>query len=148
MDWIGSHFVASDSTLCMIGGAPTYNTLMTPNILAGVTDYSSLFGAGNAADVLDRSSGLVPYDLGASMFTNHVTASSAAATFTLLKNGSSSGLAVSALSGHTGYFMSGPTDSVAFAKGDTCANEIQVVGTTGSTSITWVGAALLLTADT
>jgi hypothetical protein len=150
ISWIGAHFVATDPTQCMIGGAPS--TAPPPGgkfpvIPEGKTVYSSLFGAGNVYSTVYRSTGLFPYALRASKFTNHlILPSSAAATFTLLQNDSGSSLTASALSGHTGYFISAATEMVDFAVGDTCANQIMVTGDP-TTSVTWDGAALLLTAS-
>jgi hypothetical protein len=142
MDWIGAHFLATDTTLCMIGGTPTDSS--TETVAHGHTAYSSLFGAGNLGDDLTRSTGLFPYALTASKFTNFLTAAGlhGAATFTLLKNGSASALSVSSTEHTAGYFTDN-TDTVTFAVGDTCANQIVGTGQMGY-SVTWAGAALLL----
>lgn len=146
MYWIGAHLVATDSTQCMIGGTPAGGNI---SVDAGITYYTSLFGGGNYVQgSLPRTTGLFPYALSASNFTSYITATSSSgagsATFTVLKNGSASALAVSSSAGQTGYFTTANSDTVTFAQGDTCANQIVGTGGTG-TSVTWAGAAVLLT---
>jgi hypothetical protein len=105
--------------------------------------YTSLFGGGLPGSDLTRATGLFPYSLTASNYTNLlVDPTIGAATFTVLKNGSPSLLAVSSSAGQTGYFIDG-TDIVNFAVGDSCANQF----VTRQGSVTWVNAALLLQAD-
>jgi hypothetical protein len=133
----------------LIGGSPDL-----PQVIgSGETEYSSIFGGGNlggnSSTTIPRATGLFPYDLEASNYTNHVTGTDmsglGAATFTLLKNGSASGLAVSSSAGETGYIADN-LSVVDFAVGDTCANMIAVTSGTGS-SISWANAALLLEAS-
>jgi len=152
IDWIGAHFWATDSSLCMIGGSPDAPALVPdPRNPSESTYYSSLFGGGTIGPPAPRASGLFPYALNASKYTNHITDASqiphqAAATFTLLKNGAASALAVSATGGATGYFTDN-THSVDFAVGDTCANRIVLTSNLTNTYIAWAGAALLLEAS-
>ena len=123
----------------MIGGSGTRSVEFNK------TYFGSLFGGGALGEnTIPRATGLFPYALSASKFTNYVTVvfdGTSAATFTLLKNGASSGLAVSSGAGRTGYFMTSNVDHVNFDQGHTCAN--QVVGSAG-TSVTWASGALLL----
>lgn len=147
MDWIGSQFVPTNAGQSMIGGTPDQSQF---NIIdQGVTDYSSLFGGGNPGPSTlpeTRATGKFPFALTASTYTNHITDApgGGAATFTLLKNGSSSGLAATSGSGQTGYFTDNTAPGVNFAFGQTCANQIHATGGSGA-SITWDGAGLLLT---
>ena len=95
----------------------------------------------------DRATGMFPYALTASSYTNNLPCDqtqTASATFTLLIEGCASTLTICS-GGGSGYFID-YTDSVDFAAGQTCTNEIVVVGDTG-TYVTWAGAALLLRAD-
>jgi hypothetical protein len=139
VNWVGAHFVADNPALCMIGGSP--------GILAvegGGTYYSSLFGGGQLGTIVQRATGLCPYDLRASKFTNFLTAADpdCTVTFTLLKNGSASALAVSSSAGQSGYFVDN-SDSVCFVAGDTCANRVAVFSGEGGQTVTWAGAGLL-----
>jgi hypothetical protein len=126
----------------MIGGTPSAGT----GIGSEGTAYSPLFGGGNATSDTTRATGKFPFAVTASKYTNHITDApgGGAATFTLLKNGSASGLAASSGAGQTGYFTDNIAPGVYFAVGQTCANEI-VGGSSGS--VTWAGASLLLTAS-
>lgn len=135
MDWIGAHFLATNATLCMIGGSGGLG-----GGLGIGTFYTSLFGGGEPDDTISRTTGLFSYDLDASQFTNHlVELSPGAATFTLLRNGSAA-LSISTLPGQTGYITdNGSTD---YSVGDTCANQIVVT----QDSVKWVSATLLLQA--
>lgn len=144
MVWIGAHFLATDSALCMIGGSNGSSAA----IVSPATKYTSLFGGGtfdpSGTGGMARATGLFPYALTASHYTNHVTDAdmcSGVATFTLLKNGSASALAISS-GGHTGYITDN-TDTVGFAVDDTCANSIVMTSGTG-TYIDWASASLLL----
>ena len=123
----------------MIGGAAD-----SPTAIDIETDYCSLFGAGNPFRTdTPRATGLLPYSLTASNYTNHITSAgdnTGAATFTLLKNGNSV-LALSPSAGTTGYVSS--SETVSFAVGDTCAN--QLVQTTAP--VYWASGALLLQAS-
>jgi len=101
---------------------------------------ASLFGGGETGTTQGRATGLFPYALTASDYTNLLTESDGVATFTLLKCGSSALSIVS--SSQTGYIID--TDTVHFDVGDTCANQIAVAETGGS--VTWASAALLLEA--
>jgi hypothetical protein len=135
MDWIGAHFPAAGAASCMVGGSAG-----SPEMIIGTTNYSSLFGAGKIynGNLVARATGLFPYTLSATKFTNYRPGDqSGDATFTLLKNGSPSALAVSSTGG--GYWTDN-TDTVAFAVGDTCANEVE-----GAVPA-WAYGALLLTA--
>lgn len=132
--WIGSHFLAATTSLCMIGGAAP----MSGSPFG--TSHSSLFGGGNFFIPAERSTGLFPYALAASKFTNYVPTAGGAATFTLLINGSSS-LSASCSQTDTGFITD--TDSATVAVNDTCAN--QIVVTLGQ--LTWASATLLLNAS-
>jgi len=68
------------------------------------------------------------------------------ATITLLKNDATTSLAVSNPAGVTGIFTD-LIDTVDFAAGDTCANQIVALGTTGD-YVSWISAGLLLEAST
>lgn len=141
LSWIGAHFLPSNAGQCMIGGSnPT-----TASLGAG-TKYTSLFGGGETALTgtggLPRATGLFPYALQASNFTNHISEAgpTGVATFTLLKN-CTSALSITTSAGETGFITdAGP---LSFDLGDTCANQITV--TQGS--ITWASASLLLEAS-
>lgn len=150
VDWIGAHFRATTTTLCMIGGSPDSPSRI-PSLLNPTesTYYSSLFGGGNPAPPTPRATGLLPYALNASKYTNYVTATDGAgsATFTLLKNGSASALAVASGAGETGY-LTDNVDTVGFVVGDTCANGIVLTSDLTNSYIVWAGAALLLQALT
>jgi hypothetical protein len=85
-----------------------------------------------------RATGLFPYAVTASNYTNYLTDSTdGSATFTLLINGLSA-LAISSLGG-TGYITD--NDTATANVNDTCANQITV--TDGS--VTWSTVAVLLT---
>jgi len=152
MSWLGAHFLATDTDLCMIGGAEGD---MMPITHAESPLYSPLFGGGSIGggtgpDPVPRATGLFPYALTASNFTNHLTAATqsphaGAATFTLQKNGSPTSHAVSSLPGATGYFTD--NTATAFAVGDTTANNVVVTTTDTASSVTWASAALLLEAS-
>lgn len=146
VDWIGAHLLGNETAECMIGGTPTdYPPLGL--IVSGQTRFSSLFGAGNTQPETARATGSVPYALSASGYANHITAVSdntSTATFTLLKNGVASSLAVSSLAGQTGFFVVSSVDNTDFRVGDTCTNQIVGKGPAG-TSVTWAGSAVLLT---
>lgn len=147
IDWMGAHFLASTAWQCMIGGAPDSPPLLQyPQVY-----YTSLVGGGDIGGVLPRATGLFPYGLTASNYTNLITSSdmgSGAATFTLLKNGSASALAVSSAGssgGKTGYIADN-TDTVDFVVGDTCTN--MIVPTNGvGTYIDWASSTLLIQAS-
>lgn len=146
VDWIGAHFLASTPSQCMIGGAGDNPTLITGSI----SYFNSLFGAGDIhTGLADRSTGLLPYDLTASNYTNYITDAdmgTGVATFALV-NGGTSVLCVtsgSSLGGMTGYITD--TDTANFAAGDTCTNSVTLTSGTG-TNITWASAALLLQAS-
>jgi hypothetical protein len=147
IDWIGAHFLASTSSQCMIGGCAEDPAVIFKN----QTQVSSLFGAGNpgANSNSVRATGLFPYVCSASKFTNHlthVTSNSVITTLTLLKNGTPSGLSVSSM-GEEGYFTE-DMDTVCFAVGDFCTNQIAVtVSGAGSGDAEWAGAGLLLDAS-
>jgi hypothetical protein len=137
MNWVGAHFVATDSDLCLIGGSQGGGALISD----ATARYTSLFGGGRVDVDTPRATGLFPYDLTASKFTNYLTGSVGGAVgFTLLVNGSSSALAVSASSSG---FWTDSTHTVSIDAGDICANEIEV--TAGS--VTWASGALLLEAS-
>jgi hypothetical protein len=143
IDWIGAHFLASTASQCIIGGSE--GTPMTvANTGMDTPSYSSLFGGGEVNTATTRATGLIPYALEASNYTNLITdvEDCGAATFTLLQNGSASGLAVSS-TGCAGYFTDNPTLGPDFSAGDTCANRIVV---TAGTSVTLANAGLLLKA--
>jgi hypothetical protein len=144
MDWVGAHFLA-DSTnlnLCMIGGSNG-----TPATLSGgsmtQTTFSSLFGGQNVADnqLAPRSTGLLPYALTASNFTNYIPqGDTGTATFSLL-NGNTAVLSISITSEQSGYIAASGTSD--FGVTDTCTNEIDITSGVG-TSIKWASASLLL----
>lgn len=140
MDWVGAHFVADDANLCMIGGSQGGGQL----VAATSTKFSSLFGGGSVpiagSGSTARATGLLPYDLMASKFTNLLSSAAGTATFTLLVDGSPSDLVTSASS--SGYWTDN-THTVQIDAGHTCANQIEV--DTGS--VTWASAALLLEAS-
>jgi hypothetical protein len=144
MNWIGAQFFATDLGQCMIGGTPNSNDTNRV-VAAGNTVYSSLFGGGDPGSTIPRGTGLIPYDLVASNFTNHISAVSnettSAATFSLLQNGTAA-LSISSSPGMTGWWTD--TDTASFNAGDICANKIEGAGNPG-TSVTWGGAGLLLT---
>ena len=144
VEWIGAHFLATNANLCMIGGSPgSKPPTGGPWVIApsSLPYYTSLFGGGEVGNTEGRATGLFPYASTASYYTNLLSESDGVATFTLLKNGSSSGLSVVS-SSQTGYFID--TDTVCFDVNDTCANQIAVAETGGS--VTWTSAALLLEA--
>lgn len=141
MIWVGAHFLASTASYCMIGGAAD----MPATIDSSQTDYSSLFGGGNPFRTdIARATGLLPYSLTASKYTNHVTNAgdnnTGAATFTLLKNGNSA-LALSSSTGETGYISS--SEIVSFSAGDTCANQLVLI----TEPVYWASGTLLLQAS-
>ncbi|HEX3652417.1 MAG TPA: hypothetical protein VHU18_06310 [Rhizomicrobium sp.] len=141
VDWIGAHFLASDTSKCMIGGSAN-----APTLLLSGTYYSSLFGAGNlATGDVPRATGLMPYTCTASNYTNYLTIANnpAAATFTLLKNGVASALSITSSPGVSGH-ITASSDTVVFAANDTCANS--VVRSAGI-QIDWANAGLLLQAS-
>ncbi|HEX4158382.1 MAG TPA: hypothetical protein VHY79_07885 [Rhizomicrobium sp.] len=137
--WIGAHFLASDPSYCMIGGSNG----VPANIPSGFTTYTSLFG-GQEIDLtgvsVPRATGLVPYDLTASNFTNYVPAvlGSPIATFTLLQNETMAAFTFTTMEGQTGYFTAAGTAD--FSVGDRCTNKIAVAWGT----IEWASASLLL----
>lgn len=136
LDWIGANFLASDSSLCMIGGSQEVPTTVD------TTNYTSLFGGGQLDTSENRATGAVPYALTASNFSTYITQASTfdIATFSLLQNGAGSGLACASSMGSSGY-LEDTTHTASFAAGDTCANEINVsMGT-----VKWSYAAVLLT---
>jgi hypothetical protein len=141
LDWIGAHFLASTTSRCMIGGSEGLTTTISDS---ETDNYCSLFGGGLIGTDLTRATGLFPYALEASNFTNLVTdvEDAGSATFTLLKNGSATGLAVSS-DGGTGYFTDNPTTGPNFDVGDTCTNMIIL---TAGTSVTLANGGLLLKA--
>jgi hypothetical protein len=117
MNWIGAQFFATDLGQCVIGGTPNSND---PNrvVADGITVYSSLFGGGDPGSTIPRGTGLIPYDLVASNFTNHLTDVSdptSAATFSLLQNGTAA-LSTSSSPGMTGWWTD--TDTASFNAGD------------------------------
>jgi hypothetical protein len=144
IDWIGAHFLAADTAVCVIGGSAP-----APAVIgySGV-DYSSLFGGGSPTADMYRSTGLFPYAVTASAFTNHLTysdngLSKGAATFGLLKNGTTA-LITSSSPGMSGYWTD--SDTAAFDQNDICTNRIAGTGDSG-TMVQWISAAMLLTAN-
>jgi hypothetical protein len=144
VEWIGAHFLATNANLCMIGGSPGSSPTA---VIAPSSDpyFTSLFGGGEVGSSPGRATGLFPYALTASNYTNHLSgppSGDGVATFTLLKNYTTAALSVSSTA-QTGYFID--TDTASFDAGDFCSNQISVAETGGS--VTWSSAALLLEAD-
>lgn len=143
IDWLGAHFLATDSTQSVIGGASDGpSQIMVTG--SAITKYNSLFGGGNIDTTTPRATGLLPYALTATRLTNHLTMNaSAAGTFTLVHNESGSSQALSFSSGQTGWLTDNDNNPVSFDVADRCANQISV--STGT--IEWASAGLLVQAN-
>lgn len=141
MVWIGAHFLASTTSLCMIGGS------QGSTVSSLGTKYTSLFGGGavdpSGSGGMPRATGLFPYALVGSKFTNYlIDPSPGNATFTLLINNLPSLLTASS-GGTTGHFTDN-SHTVSTTIGNTCANQIVVAP---GSFVTYANAALLLDAS-